>query len=159
MSIAAVKMGRKTSMSTAALEEISSSASMTNQCYYEFVNQAVAPPRNRSQSQPVGDISHRRAGSAPEVDVGPTALLAETSRDDVSVSTADVGSITESVQDSTVPAVTSPPVLEHGSQTCRILQLKPETRYTLVLEACVDCGKAISTVNFMTAVVNKVRSV
>lgn len=134
----------RTSRTTGVVDELSSSASTTNNCYY-VTPQAVTPPR-------VGHISHRRAGSAPEVDLAPTGLLgAEASH--------ETGSTVAAIAypaDGTIPAITSE-VLE-PQQSCRatVLHLQPGTRYTLMLEACIDCGKAVSTLEFTTDQVKNV---
>ena len=166
----------RTSITAPAVDETTSSAaSTTNLCYYvKTQHQAVTPARVHSASEH-REGSHRRAGSLPEAEIAPNALNAQETlsaralqisleasplqtRDHTRERTTDFAqrsiasgtSADSAPADDTIPAITYPEVLEAESQVCEVLQLQPRTRYTLVLEASVDSGTTLSTLQFST---------
>jgi hypothetical protein len=171
----------RTSITAAAVDETPVSAASRPNRYIKAQHQAVTPPRVQSAQH--GEVSHRRAGSAPEAQFASDVLLApetlsarglQASLEASSLQTRDhsrerTTDFAESTilagatavafpADDTIPAITYPEVLEAESQTCEVVQLQPRTRYTLQLEAYVGIGKTISTLEFTTDD-DKVRSV
>ena len=130
----------RTSLARASDIEISSPGAANRRLHYYSKIGVVTPPKTTAGSE----VPHRRTESAPEAELPPAMLLRQASseaidKDDVDMAGAGVLSETQ-------PAMLTPDC----ATAVRVLGLKHNTTYVLMLEAALDSGRAVSTLEITT---------